>query len=180
MPYAGSTAPTGYLLCDGSAVNRTTYAALFAITSTTYGVGNGSTTFNLPDLRGRVPVGVDGAAARLDASDALGNSGGAQKHTLVTGEMPVHQHDPGSFATSSDGAHTHTFSGNQITTNTATGGSNAITTLVNNAGGNNDATTTSNGAHTHSVTSGTSGGAGSGNPHNNMQPYQITQYIIKT
>lgn len=57
-PYAGSSAPSGWLICDGSAVSRTTYASLFAITSTTFGVGDGSTTFNLPDLRSRIPVGA--------------------------------------------------------------------------------------------------------------------------
>lgn len=58
VPYAGSAAPTGWLLCDGSAVSRTTYSALFAVTSTTFGTGNGSTTFNLPDLRSRHAIGV--------------------------------------------------------------------------------------------------------------------------
>ncbi len=58
IPYAGSSAPTGWLLCDGSAVSRSTYAALFAIAGTAYGVGDGSTTFNLPDKRGRVSVGA--------------------------------------------------------------------------------------------------------------------------
>jgi microcystin-dependent protein len=58
LPYAGSSAPTGFLLCDGSAVSRTTYAALFAITSTSYGIGDGATTFNVPDLRSRAVIGV--------------------------------------------------------------------------------------------------------------------------
>lgn len=58
FPYAGSAAPDGFLLCDGSAVSRTTYAALFSAISTTFGVGNGSSTFNLPDLRGRVSLGA--------------------------------------------------------------------------------------------------------------------------
>jgi microcystin-dependent protein len=88
--YAGPTAPAGYLLCDGTAVSRTTYAALFAVCGTAFGAGNGSTTFNLPDLRGRVPAGVDGAAQRLSANDALGNSGGTEKHTLAIAEMPNH------------------------------------------------------------------------------------------
>lgn len=72
VPYAGSSAPSGWLLCDGSAVSRTTYAALFAAISTTYGVGDGSTTFNVPDLRGRIPAGQDNmggtAAGRLQVS----------------------------------------------------------------------------------------------------------------
>lgn len=62
LPYGAATAPTYYLLCDGSAVSRSTYADLFAIISTTYGVGNGSTTFNVPDLRGRFPLGYAASA----------------------------------------------------------------------------------------------------------------------
>lgn len=94
-----TSAPTGFLLCDASAVNRTTYADLFAVIGETYGVGDGSTTFNVPDLRGRVVVMVDGAAARITAAstnggnaDTIGGVGGAETHTLVTGEMPAHTH----------------------------------------------------------------------------------------
>ena len=69
LPYGGATAPPGWLLCDGSAVSRTTYAALFAAISTAFGAGDGSTTFNLPDARGRVLVGKDNmggtAASRM-------------------------------------------------------------------------------------------------------------------
>lgn len=72
MPYAGATAPTGWLLCAGQAVSRTTYAALFAAIGTTHGAGDGSATFNLPDLRGRVPAGKDNmegtAANRLNVT----------------------------------------------------------------------------------------------------------------
>lgn len=71
LPYAGSSAPTGFLLCDGSAVSRTTYSALFAIISTTFGVGDGSTTFNLPDMRSRMPIGV-GSAGTFTSSFAAG------------------------------------------------------------------------------------------------------------
>ena len=93
---ARSTAPTGWLLCDGAAVSRSTYAALFSAIGTAYGVGNGTTTFNIPDFRGRVPVGVDGAAARLTANDALGNSGGEEKHVLAFGESQTsHLHNTG-------------------------------------------------------------------------------------
>jgi microcystin-dependent protein len=105
-PSAVTVPQTGWLLCDGSAVARTgATAALFAAIGTTYGTGNGSTTFNVPDLRGRVPVGVDGAAGRLAANDALGNSGGTETHALTTSEIPAHQHpiwftdgDAGSFS----------------------------------------------------------------------------------
>ena len=83
--YAGATAPTGYLLCDGTAVSRTTYATLFAVTSTTYGIGDGSTTFNVPDLRGRVPVGV-GTNASVNAralSETGERPGGQLRHFCV-------------------------------------------------------------------------------------------------
>lgn len=91
---AASTAPTGWLLCDGSAVSRTTYAALFAAIGTSYGTGDGSTTFNLPDLRGRAPY---GKGSHTDA-DALGDNDGVAlgsrtpKHTLTTSEIPSHTH----------------------------------------------------------------------------------------
>lgn len=77
LPYGGTAAPPGYLLCDGSAVSRTTYFILFAVLSTTYGTGDGSTTFNLPDLRQRFPLGK--AASGTGAT--LGATGGAIDHT---------------------------------------------------------------------------------------------------
>lgn len=85
--YAGSTAPNGWLICDGSAVSRTTYANLFNIIGTTYGAGDGSTTFNLPNLKGRIPVGLDNTQTEFDT---LGETGGSKylqehKHTLSRG-----------------------------------------------------------------------------------------------
>lgn len=88
LPYAGATAPTGWLLCYGQAVSRTTYATLFALIGTTYGVGDGSTTFNLPDLRGRFPLGKDdmggSGANRVTATEAdnLGQASGAETKNL--------------------------------------------------------------------------------------------------
>jgi microcystin-dependent protein len=83
--YAGSTAPTGWLLCAGQAVSRSTYSSLFSVLSTTYGSGDGSTTFNLPDLRGRVVAGVDNMggtdAGRLSTSNTLGTASGSQTNT---------------------------------------------------------------------------------------------------
>lgn len=95
--YAGASAPAGYLMCDGSAVSRTTYADLFAAIGTTYGSGNGSTTFTLPDLRGRTPVGSgnDGTAAN-SATRTLGSAGGdtrLQSHGHGVTD-PTHQHGP--------------------------------------------------------------------------------------
>jgi len=76
-PFAGSAAPTGWLLCDGSAVSRTTYANLFTVVGTTYGAGDGSTTFNLPNLKGRFPVGLDASQTEFST---LGKTGGAKSH----------------------------------------------------------------------------------------------------
>lgn len=82
-------APAGWALADGSSQLRAgTFAALFAVVGTTYGSVDG-THFNLPDMQGRVPVGVDGAAGRLSANDALGQSGGEEKHTLAFNELPA-------------------------------------------------------------------------------------------
>lgn len=85
--FAGSSAPSGWLLCAGQAVSRTTYAALFTVIGTTYGSGDGSTTFNLPDLRGRVVAGLDNMggsdAGRLSWANTLGTTGGKEVATLA-------------------------------------------------------------------------------------------------
>lgn len=85
IPFAGTTAPQGWMLCDGSAVSRTTYAALFAVIGTTYGEGDGETTFNIPDLSGRVVIGSS-------QSHALGTTGGSETVTLTADQLPVHTH----------------------------------------------------------------------------------------
>lgn len=80
-----ASAPTDYLLCDGTAVSRTTYATLFGIIGTTFGAGDSSTTFNLPNLAGKVPVGYD----TTDTSfDAIGETGGEKTHVLTVAEVP--------------------------------------------------------------------------------------------
>jgi microcystin-dependent protein len=101
-PFAGSSAPSGWLLCSGGTANRTTFAALFAIIGTTYGAGDGSTTFGLPDLRGRTVAGVDNmggtAANRLTSGGSgisgtiLGAAGGAETFTIGISQMPSHNH----------------------------------------------------------------------------------------
>ena len=87
FPFGGVAAPSGYLLCDGAAVSRTTYSGLFAVVGTVFGVGDGSTTFNLPDTQGKVPVGIGASGVA-----ALGDVGGEQEHTLSEAEMPDHDH----------------------------------------------------------------------------------------
>lgn len=119
LPYGASSAPSGYLLCDGTAQSRTTYAALFAVIGTTYGIGDGSSTFNMPDMRGRFAFGL----ATSGTGNALGATFGAIDHTH-TG--PSHTHtvsgttanDSGAAAGIQSGSggvcaaepHTHTFS----------------------------------------------------------------------
>ena len=118
IAFAGSSAPTDWLLCYGQAVSRTTYATLFAVISTTYGVGDGTTTFNLPDLRGRTVAGVDNMggtdAGRLDIANSSGVVVGSQYVTLTSQQsgLPAHSHaSTASFSGSFSGtaaSHTHT------------------------------------------------------------------------
>lgn len=187
--YAGSTAPGGYLLCQGQAISRTTYADLFQVIGTIYGSGDGSTTFNVPDMRGRVSVG-------LNSSDndfkTLGKHGGSKTHTLTVDEMPSHTHTQNAHkhtatgssgeagahghtaSSNSTGAHTHSVSGTAASAgdhvHTRKWGSNGPTTsdgdsIMTGWAGANTSNTWSNrgigqaGAHTHSV-SGTAASAG--------------------
>lgn len=156
LPYGGSTAPTNWLLAYGQEISRSTYAALFAVFGTTYGSGNGSTTFNLPDLRGRVVAGKDDMggsdAARLSgvystSATTLGGSLGAASITLTTSHLPAHDHTF-SGTSASNGAHTHTYSGSSTTD---AGGSH--THSVSASGTTSGESTT----HTHTFSGTTSG-----------------------
>lgn len=89
IPFAGSKAPDTYLFCDGSEVSRTEYADLFNIIGTMYGEGDGSTTFNLPNMKGRIPVGSNPSDNDFKT---LGKMIGEKTHTLTTDEMPAHNH----------------------------------------------------------------------------------------
>jgi microcystin-dependent protein len=155
-----ASAPTDWLLCDGTAISRSTYATLFALIGTTYGAGNGSTTFNVPDFRGRAPIGA-GTGSGLTAR-SLAATVGAESHTLSTSEIPAHSHgvtDPGH-------AHSVPISGS------GTPASAAIDESDTDVDG--------------SVASGTSAtgisiqNAGGGGSHNNMQPSLVVNFIIKT
>lgn len=166
--YAGSTAPTGWLLCDGSEV-AAAYTELDTLLNNVYGEGvNGRS--KLPDLRGRVPVGVDGSAGRLSASDTLGDSSGAETVDLVEANVPSHTHtasvsgspsiNAGNFGKQVFGA----YDGQLVT------------------GGSGDRVAFESLSVTHSVSVSNSnwGGNGSGvDGVNKMPPYLVTNYIIK-
>lgn len=90
LQFAGSSAPANWLLCDGALISRTTYATLFGVIGTNYGAGDGSTTFKLPDLRGRVPIGA-GQGSSL-TNRVIAATGGAETHTLTVSQIPSHSH----------------------------------------------------------------------------------------
>lgn len=164
MPFAGASAPSGWLMAYGQAISRTTYSDLFSAIGTTYGTGDGSTTFNLPDLRGRTIAGQDDmggtSANRLtDQSggldgDALGATGGAETHTLTTAEMPSHNH-----------------TGNVNLRTNWEAGTSSLSPV-----GTGDARFDGS-ASSPSFTTDNTGGGGA---HNNVQPTIILNYIIKT
>lgn len=158
--FAGPTAPAGWLLCDGTSVSRTSYAKLFAVVGTTYGVGDGSTTFGLPNLKGRVPVGRDSAQTEFDV---LGETGGEKTHLLTTTEMPAHAHvqNAHGHATTetahnhSQNAHGHTTTevAHNHTQNSHTHSQSAHGHSITDPGHNHsqDPHTHSEGSHTHSL-----------------------------
>jgi microcystin-dependent protein len=121
--FAGSAAPSYWLLCDGAAVSRATYAALFSAIGTTWGAGNGTTTFNVPDLRGRTPIGA-GAGAGL-TNRALAATGGEEAHALTAGENGPHTHAT-NYGNSAGSSSTYSASGDvygQITSSSSGSGS---------------------------------------------------------
>ncbi len=149
--YAGDQPPPGWLWCDGSAVGRADYPDLFAVFGTTFGPGDGASTFELPDCQGRAPVGAGWGASLTPRN--LGDAWGSERHTLTNTELPAHNH--------------------QILGNTlaplyhgAYGGSGARATV---------AQTTIN-AYAYALW--TTADTGGQQPHNNMQPSLALGFII--
>jgi len=159
VEWSDSSIPSGFLECDGSAVSRTTYSALFAIVGTTYGSGDGSSTFNLPDLQDNVIIGksnnkalgsTGGANATANAGNIAGSTANA---TLSTGQLPSHSHpgkSPGPGFAGPTGSNLGTTGGNS-----------------GNAGGS--------GGHSHNMSA-----TFTGDSTSVVQPYLTIIYIIKT
>lgn len=129
--YASTTAPTGWLLANGTAVSRTTYSRLFSIIGTSYGVGDGSTTFNLPHLGGRNIVMASSTVASVDT---VGETGGEFTHTLTVAEIPAHTHDVTGIAKATGGSNIIDGSGTvepnaTVTSGNGTGGGGAHNVL---------------------------------------------------
>lgn len=179
LAFAGTTAPTGWALCAGQTVSRTEFASIFNVIGTTYGAGDGSTTFVLPDYRGRVPVGMDNmggvAANRMTTAGSgvdgtvLGAAGGAQTHTLSEAQLASHGH--------TQPAHNHA-SGYGLGDNAPYARYGSVETgagasVYGGAGGSptNAALSSSSAPNTN-----TQGGS---QPHQNTQPSIICNYIIK-
>lgn len=155
------SAPDGWLLCYGQAISRSTYSELFTVLGTTFGSGDGSTTFNLPDMRGRFPLGQDdmggSSADRVTAAaaDSIGGTGGEETHTLTDAEVP---------------SQNIKFRGTG-----ATSGANPVIGIVGT--GNQFETQNVSSSPTDTYTYSTEGGGGA---HSNMPPYFTLNYIIKT
>jgi len=175
IPYIGSTAPnSSFVLPYGQAVSRSTYSTLFGMVNTAFGVGDGSTTFGLPDFRGRIIAGKDdmggSAASRLTSTyfgtsaAVLGAVGGSESHTLTSAQMPTHSHGV------NESAHTHGVTGGNGTPWVGGVGSSA-------QGGSTFAMNT--GSITPALTGITIQNAGSGGAHNNVQPTIICNYILR-
>jgi len=190
--------PNGWLLCDGAAVSRTAYSALFTIIGTTYGVGDGSTTFNLPDMRGNVPVGVKSTQTSNPDISTLNKNPGAYTRTLNNNDLPNHTHSLGGTTGSFNASHSHAHSLGASTiiafANTQRGTSAGSILIPLQSGAN---LFTASGSITGSITSQSSGTGGSldhshtlpANTGDNgstpvavslVQPSISLNYIIKT
>lgn len=180
VDFWGATAPnSSFVLMYGQAISRTTYSSLFSLLGTTYGTGDGSTTFNIPDLRGRVAAGKDdmggSAASRLTstyfggAATSLGATGGLESHTLTTAQLAPHIH----ANTLTDPTHAHNLS-DQFRDDGNINTSGSIQGVTNQTSSSTRRTNfSSTGVTINNVS------AGGGSAHNNVQPTIIGNKLIR-
>ena len=172
VPWSSSSVPSCFLECDGSAVSRSTYSALFAIIGTTYGTGDGSSTFNLPNLSDKIALGKSNNKALASTGGAeqvqsTGNVGGSTANaTLSTAQLASHNHPTNISTASSGGGHTPA-SGQTSPFHTPEGSSSSSGLSVANAG--------SGQGHNHNMSA-----TFTGDSTSVVQPYLAVIYIIKT
>lgn len=208
VPYMFPSAPVGFLICDGSILSRTGYADLFALANsagligTVFGAGDGSTTFSLPDMRGRtiVGVGTNADVSTLGASDNLTVASRTPKHTH---DVPAHYHGKGTLAIGASGSHDHTQAGHSHTVTDSGGFTPSVSNIAATAGGvgyyarsqpagqilyTNTQTPTINSnthSHTNSDFTGSVGATGGSSGDSSLAtttttvPYIALNYIIK-
>ena len=184
VDYAGGNIPATWYVCAGQNVSRTTFSELFNAIGTTYGSGDGATTFGLPDFRGNVSAGADNMggtpANRLTSTfygpsaDQLGAQGGSQASSLTNANLPSHTHGYSGTTGTESVAHSHN-GGVAATTSSGTGsvgGNPYIQTITVGQTGAESA------AHTHSFGGTTDGGSGSNAAFANIQPTLTINKII--
>ena len=156
--YGGTAAPSGWLICDGRAISRTSYKELFQAIGISFGEGDGSTTFNIPDLRGRTTIGNGLGTASNAVNRIIGQTGGSEKVTLSVNQLPSHVHKFNRQQWYGSDTQTTTSTGTIYSWKTTTGGSTS---------------------YGYQGTDDQYGPTGGGQAHDNMQPYLTTNYIIK-
>ena len=184
VPWSSASVPTGFLECNGQAVSRSTYADLFAIVATTYGSGDGSSTFNVPDLQDNVAMGKSGtkALASTGGANTVASSGNVGTNINVTGTVGGTTANA-SLSTSQLASHSH--STNFPGPNFAEPGSTGVGRRVGSSSNFSSNSTGSGTGHSHNMSatfsgSGTAASTYSGGSTSVVQPYLTIIYIIKT
>jgi microcystin-dependent protein len=187
--WSTNTAPSNWLICNGATISRATYATLFAVIGTTYGAGDGSTTFTIPNLMGRVPFGRDSNQTEFDT---LAETGGTKTLTIAIANLPAHTHtgttnnDTHNHSASSNttGSHTHSYTDFGQSTATVASGSTAPRSMsigsaetTGSAGSHSHTITVNSDTHSHTFTT---AATGSGTALPSLPPYIVLNYIIKT
>ena len=180
LGYGGSVMPnSSWLQCNGQQVSRSTYATLFGIIGTTYGVGNGSTTFNLPNLSARAPMGPGVSPTGVTRSP--GQTYGADSHTMISANLIEHLHGSGSLVDNPTGNHLHSPQGGQnFVRASPSGGTQALSIIAGSGAVDLVAGTDAPGNHQHFITGNTANaGLASPTPIPTLPPVLIINYMIK-